>query len=129
MAKRTEKASGAAGLKPHLKGEGKQAQAPGVKLTPSARAEQKKADAEEKKRQAELKAEQEKEARDLFGNSVNGNLLAKTSVNVTVSKTLLGVRLYQDGTIFKFVHEKVEGTGDSIAEAMREFKKAYKAAN
>jgi hypothetical protein len=69
-------------------------------------------------------------AKDLFGDPVNGKFLCNTRLTVSVNEDLDKVGIYQLAEDkFRVVKGKVEGIGASVPEAIREFKKAYKAAN
>jgi hypothetical protein len=69
-------------------------------------------------------------AKDLFGDPVNGKFLCNTRLQVSVNEDLDKVGIFQLAEDkFRVVKNKVEGIGSSVPEAIREFKKAYKAAN
>lgn len=70
------------------------------------------------------------ENKDLFGDPENGKFLCYTRMSVSVTEELDKVAVYMPSPgKFKLVKDKVEGTGDTLAEAMKSFRAAFKAAN
>ena len=72
----------------------------------------------------------EEQQKDLFGNPENGKFLCYTRLEVSVKEGLDKVAIFQPSKDkFIVLKDKCQGTGDSMPDAIREFKKAWKAAH
>lgn len=71
------------------------------------------------------KFEETEEPKDMFGNPIDGKVIGKTNVDVSMPEIVDSVEIRFDDKDFILKKGEVKGLGSSLEEAIKSFKKAW----